>query len=163
MSLRAHSAGEALDNILTAAESVYKQAEDAGEAATKVSAAATELVEAVDSVSAVIEENTAATEQMAANSSELTQAVENIASVSEENSALRRRSLCLNRGSARPGGASLLLRCLPHGNGTGTPESRRSVLAQNKRKARSLSGNVVMKEYISSPGVGMRCYLDQWR
>ncbi len=84
---RANSAGQALDNILVAAESVYKQAEDAGEAAAKVGAAATELVEAVDSVSAVIEENTAATEEMAANSSELTQAVENIASVSEENSA----------------------------------------------------------------------------
>ncbi len=84
---RANSAGEALDNILGAAESVYKQAEEAGQAAAKVSAAATELVEAVDSVSAVIEENTAATEEMAANSSELTEAIENIASVSEENSA----------------------------------------------------------------------------
>jgi methyl-accepting chemotaxis protein len=84
---RAHSAGEVLDNILGAAESVYKQAEDAGNAAAKVSAAAAELVEAVDAVSAVIEENTAATEEMAANSTELTQAIENIASVSEENSA----------------------------------------------------------------------------
>jgi methyl-accepting chemotaxis protein len=84
---RANSAGEALDNILGAAESVYKQAEEAGQAAAKVSAAAAELVEAVDSVSAVIEENTAATEEMAANSSELTEAIENIASVSEENSA----------------------------------------------------------------------------
>jgi methyl-accepting chemotaxis protein len=85
--VRANSAGKVLDNILTAAESVYKQAEDAGQAATKVSAAASELVEAVDAVSAVIEENTAATEEMAANSTELTQAIENIASVSEENSA----------------------------------------------------------------------------
>ncbi len=84
---RANSAGEALNNILGAAESVNKQAEDAGKAAAKVSQAAAELVEAVDSVSAVIEENTAATEEMAANSSELTQAIENIASVSEENSA----------------------------------------------------------------------------
>jgi methyl-accepting chemotaxis protein len=84
---RANSAGEVLDNILGAAESVYKQAEDAGHAAAKVSAAAIELVEAVDSVSAVVEQNTAATEEMAANSSELTQAIENIASVSEENSA----------------------------------------------------------------------------
>ena len=84
---RANSAGVVLDNILTAAESVYKQAEDAGTAAAKVSAAASELVEAVDTVSAVIEENTAATEEMAANSTELTQAIENIASVSEENSA----------------------------------------------------------------------------
>ena len=85
--VRANSAGVVLDKILVAAESVYKQAEDAGNAAAKVSAAATELVEAVDSVSAVIEENTAATEEMAANSSELTQSIENIASVSEENSA----------------------------------------------------------------------------
>jgi methyl-accepting chemotaxis protein len=84
---RANSAGLVLDNILEAAESVYKQAEDAGQAASKVRAAAAELVEAVDAVSAVIEENTAATEEMAANSSELTQAIENIASVSEENSA----------------------------------------------------------------------------
>jgi methyl-accepting chemotaxis protein len=83
----ASSSGIVLDNILEAAESVYKQAEDAGKAAAKVSAAAAELVEAVDSVSAVIEENTSATEEMAANSSELTQAIENIASVSEENSA----------------------------------------------------------------------------
>ncbi|MEI8132223.1 MAG: methyl-accepting chemotaxis protein [Leptolinea sp.] len=84
---RANSAGEDLNNILGAAESVYKQAEEAGSAAAKVSAAAVELVGAVDSVSAVIEENTAATEQMAVNSSELTQSIENIASVSEENSA----------------------------------------------------------------------------
>ncbi len=84
---RAHSAGEVLDNILGAAESVYKQAEEAGNTAAKVGAAAAELVEAVDAVSAVIEENTAATEEMAANSTELTQAIENIASVSEENSA----------------------------------------------------------------------------
>jgi methyl-accepting chemotaxis protein len=85
--VRANSAGAVLDHILVAAESVYKQAEDAGNAAAKVGTAATELVEAVDSVSAVIEENTAATEEMAANSSELTQSIENIASISEENSA----------------------------------------------------------------------------
>ncbi len=85
--VRANSAGEVLNNILEAAESVYKQAEEAGSAAARVSVAAGELVGAVDSVSAVIEENTAATEQMAANSSELTQSIETIASVSEENSA----------------------------------------------------------------------------
>jgi methyl-accepting chemotaxis protein len=85
--LRANSSGEALKSILDAAESVYKQADEAGGAAARVSAAASELVGAVDSVSAVIEENTAATEEMAANASELTQQIENIASVSEENSA----------------------------------------------------------------------------
>ncbi len=84
---RANLAGRALGNILVAAESVYKQAEEAGIAASKVSGAAAELVESVDDVSAVTEENTAATEQMAVNSSELTQSIENIASVSEESSA----------------------------------------------------------------------------
>jgi methyl-accepting chemotaxis protein len=84
---RANSAGDVLENILVAADSVYHQAEEAGEAAAKVSAAALELVEAVDSVSAVIEENTAATEEMVANSTQLNLAIENIASVSEENSA----------------------------------------------------------------------------
>jgi len=84
---RAHSAGGALDNILDSAEAVYKQAEDAGQAAARVRAAADELVEAVESVSAVIEENTAATKEMSANSSELSHAMENIASISEENSA----------------------------------------------------------------------------
>ena len=84
---RANSAGVVLNNILEAAESVFKQAEEAGSAAGRVSVAAGELVGAVDSVSAVIEENTAATEQMAANSNELTRSIENIASVSEENSA----------------------------------------------------------------------------
>jgi len=84
---RANSAGKVLNSILGAAESVYKQAEEAGGTAARVSAAASELVGAVDSVSAVIEENTAATEEMAANSSELIQAIENITSISAENSA----------------------------------------------------------------------------
>ncbi|MCX6082074.1 MAG: methyl-accepting chemotaxis protein [Chloroflexi bacterium] len=85
--VRANSAGEVLNNILSAAESVYKQAEEAGGAAAKVSAAASELVGEVDSVSAVIEENTAATEEMAANSTELSQAIEDIAKISAQNSA----------------------------------------------------------------------------
>jgi methyl-accepting chemotaxis protein len=85
--VRANSAGEVLNSILGAASSVYKQAEEAGVAAGRVSAAAGELVGAVDAVSAVIEQNTAATGEMAANSNKLTEVIENIASVSEENSA----------------------------------------------------------------------------
>ena len=85
--LRANSSGDVLENILKSAESVYKQAEEAGNAAAKVSAAAAELVGSVDAVSVVVEENTAATEQMAVNSSELTLSIENIASISEESSA----------------------------------------------------------------------------
>lgn len=85
--IRANSAGDVLTNILGAAESVYKQAEEAGDAAGRVNTAAGELVGAVDSASAVIEENTAATEEMSANSDVLTQTIETIASISEENSA----------------------------------------------------------------------------
>jgi methyl-accepting chemotaxis protein len=84
---RANLAGKALDSILIVAESVYKQAEDAGNAAARVSAAATEMVEAVDAVSAVIEENSTAMDSMAENSSQLKQAVETTSSSSEENSA----------------------------------------------------------------------------
>lgn len=84
---RAHSAGQSLDSILKAAESVSKQADEAGVAAAQVSAATRELVSVVDSVSAVIDKNASATREMSANSNGLKQAVENIASVSEENSA----------------------------------------------------------------------------
>ena len=85
--LRANSAGIVLNNILEAAESVYKQADEAGKAAIQVGAAAAELVGTVESVSTIIKENTAATEEMTARSSQLTQSIENIASVSQQNSA----------------------------------------------------------------------------
>ncbi len=83
----ANQAGLALNDILSAAEAVQKQAELAGDASLRMKSASEELVAAVDSVSAVVEENTASTEQMADNSNEVTQAIESIASVSEENSA----------------------------------------------------------------------------
>ena len=85
--IRAHSAGEALDNILVTADLVYKQADEAGMAASQVSAATKELVELVEFVSTIIDESTAATKEMTVFSKELMQAVENIASVSEENNA----------------------------------------------------------------------------
>lgn len=83
----ANEAGQALNDILNAAEAVNKQALEATEASEKMKIASEALVSSVDSVSAVIEENTASTEQMAANSTEVSQAVESIASVSQENSA----------------------------------------------------------------------------
>ncbi len=85
--VKANEAGQALKDILTAAEAVYQQATQAAQAAERMGSASSQLVSAVDSVSAVVEENTAATEEMAASSSEVTRAIENIASVSEENSA----------------------------------------------------------------------------
>jgi len=85
--VRANEAGQALSNILDAAEAVKTQAEAALQATQHMSTLASELAGAADSVSAVVEENTAATEEMAAGSTEVTTAIENIASVSEENSA----------------------------------------------------------------------------
>jgi methyl-accepting chemotaxis protein len=85
--MMAEKAGDALNAIQQAAQSVNEQAEQAAAAAQQMSASANELVAAVDSVSAVIEENTAATEEMAASSAEVSQSIEAIASVSEENSA----------------------------------------------------------------------------
>ncbi len=84
---KANGAGQALNDILKAAEAVYQQADQAASASQRMNVAANELVSSMDSVSAVVEENTAATEEMAASSSEVTQSIENIASVSEENSA----------------------------------------------------------------------------
>lgn len=83
----ANQAGVALTEILTTAEAVNMQAEEAANAAKKMTAYANELVSEVDTVSRVVEKNSAATEEMTASTTEVTQAVENIASVSEENSA----------------------------------------------------------------------------
>jgi len=83
----ANQAGSALNAILTAAEEVSSQAEQASSAADEMITASNDLVMAMDSVSAVVEENTAATEEMSASSSEVSQSIEEIAAVSEENSA----------------------------------------------------------------------------
>ncbi|MHC1783862.1 MAG: methyl-accepting chemotaxis protein [Anaerolineaceae bacterium] len=83
----ANNAGESLSSILTAAEAVFRQAEQASDASQRMKQSADDLVTAVDAVSAVIEENTAATEEMSASSNEVSASIESIASVSEENSA----------------------------------------------------------------------------
>ncbi len=83
----ANQAGEALDAILNAAESVAREAEKASKASDRMITASTQLVSSMDSVSAVVEENTAATEEMSAASSEVSESIESIAAISEENSA----------------------------------------------------------------------------
>ncbi len=83
----ANESGEALAAILKAAESVYRQAEEAGKGTAKMSAASSQLVTAVDGVSVVVDQNTAATEKLAAGTTEMAKAIENIAAVSEQNSA----------------------------------------------------------------------------
>jgi len=84
---QANQAGQALNEILSAAEQVKQQVAEIAGAARQMGVLSNELVAATDSVSAVVEENTAATEEMSAGSSEVTQSIENIASVSEENAA----------------------------------------------------------------------------
>jgi methyl-accepting chemotaxis protein len=83
----ANNAGASLSSILSAAEAVFHQAEQASGAAQRMRQSADELVNAVDAVSSVVEENTAATEEMSASSHEVSGSIESIASVSEENSA----------------------------------------------------------------------------
>jgi methyl-accepting chemotaxis protein len=83
----ANEAGRSLNNILSAAEAVFSQAEQAAKGTQRMSVLADQMVSAADTVSSIIEENTASTEQMSANSAEVVQAIENIAAVSEENSA----------------------------------------------------------------------------
>ncbi len=84
---RANQSGEALQDILTAAEGVSTVVETISAAAQQMSAASSELVTAMETVSAVVEENTASTEEMAASSGEVSVAIESIASITEENSA----------------------------------------------------------------------------
>ena len=69
----AGQAGESLRTILSATESVTRQATLAATAARDMEKAVDHLVGSVDSVSAVVEENTAATEEMAASSMEVSQ------------------------------------------------------------------------------------------
>ncbi|MBP7690808.1 MAG: HAMP domain-containing protein [Anaerolineales bacterium] len=83
----ANQAGQALADILKAAEAVTAQAGLAMQATAQMTTQSNELAASMDGVSAVVEENTAATEEMAAGAGEVTGSIENIASVSEENSA----------------------------------------------------------------------------
>jgi methyl-accepting chemotaxis protein len=83
---RAGEAGKALQDILTAAEAVRQQTEQAAREAVNMHISADELVNAMESVSAVIEQNTASTEEMSANSAEVEQSIERITSLSHANS-----------------------------------------------------------------------------
>ncbi len=84
---RANMAGYVLEDISKAAESVYRQAEQAAQSAQHMHTASSELISTMDMVASVVEENTASTGEMSANSSDLSQFIETVASVSEENSA----------------------------------------------------------------------------
>jgi methyl-accepting chemotaxis protein len=84
---QANEAGQALNNILTAADAVKRQVESIAAATQQMCAATDEMVNAMETVSAIVEENTASTEEMAAGAGEVGLAIETIASVGQENSA----------------------------------------------------------------------------
>ncbi len=84
---RTSAAGQALENILQAAEGVQEQAGQAAISVEQMSRVSNDLVSAADQVSTIGEGNNAATQDMAGGSDEITRAIENIASVSEQNSA----------------------------------------------------------------------------
>lgn len=83
----ANKSGSALLNILTAAEAVQQQANQATQAALRMNTFSEELVGSVDEVAKIAEVNSMASDEMKSDSDEVTRAIENIASVSEENSA----------------------------------------------------------------------------
>jgi methyl-accepting chemotaxis protein len=83
----AGEAGEALGEILKAANLVTNQVREIAAAVENMSQATGELMSGIDSVSAVVEENTAATEELAASSNEVSAAMQSVAAVSEENAA----------------------------------------------------------------------------
>jgi methyl-accepting chemotaxis protein len=83
----AGEAGEALGEILKAANLVTSQVKEIAAAVENMSTATNELMSGIDSVSAVVEENTAATEELAASSNEVSAAMQSVAAVSEENAA----------------------------------------------------------------------------
>jgi methyl-accepting chemotaxis protein len=85
--IQANQAGQALGEILRAAEGVNCQIIEIASAAKDMEGLSNQLISATDSVSAVVEENTAATEEISAGSNEVSKLIEDITSVSEENNA----------------------------------------------------------------------------
>ena len=82
-----HQAGEVFESILSSADAVYRQAQEASGAINHVRKATSEMIGAMDQVSGVIDKNTNAIKDILSNSTTITEAIDTIASVSEENSA----------------------------------------------------------------------------
>jgi methyl-accepting chemotaxis protein len=83
----AEQAGEALKEILAAAQAAAGQGAQIASAVSQMEGASQQVVVVMDSVSAVVEESTATTQEMAASSHQVTDAIEKVAAVSEETSA----------------------------------------------------------------------------
>jgi methyl-accepting chemotaxis protein len=86
-SAQANLAGQALEEILLAAQEVNHQVAGIEGAARQMDGLSQDLVTATGAVRGVVEINLEATQAVRTGSSEVTEAIENIASVSEENSA----------------------------------------------------------------------------
>jgi methyl-accepting chemotaxis protein len=85
--VQANQAGEALQTILKAAETVNAQAEQSVAAVRLLTASSGKLTDVVEIVTQSIEQNVTATHDMTNSSEEVTGSVENIAALSEENNA----------------------------------------------------------------------------
>ena len=84
---RANQAGQALTDILKAADEVNRQVREIALAAKQMTGLSNNLIAATDNVSSIAAENSTATKEMNCSMGVITEAINNIASVSEENSA----------------------------------------------------------------------------
>jgi methyl-accepting chemotaxis protein len=84
---QANRAGDALAQILSAAQEVNHQVVQIAAAANQMKGLSNQLVSATDAVSVVADESKASTTRMGAGSEATSRMIENIASISEENSA----------------------------------------------------------------------------
>lgn len=84
---QAQDAGQRLEGILKAAESVSIQAGQAADAAEKMNLAAGNLTGVMESMANVADQNTAAADAIAENAEQVSDSMQNIASVNEENNA----------------------------------------------------------------------------
>ncbi len=83
----ARGAGQALDEILSAAQQNSQSTANIQAASAKVNELAAQVAEALRLVASVGDKNLTATQEMTASIGEVAQAMENVAAVSEENSA----------------------------------------------------------------------------
>lgn len=83
----AADAGAAIQQILSAVESVNEQIQQIASGSQDLKASGTEMTASVASIRSVVEQNTAASEEMQASSATVSQAISGIAGVAEENSS----------------------------------------------------------------------------
>ncbi len=85
--VRANSAGQALTEILRAAEAVYTQSGQAAAITQRMTGAAGELASSMTAVDEVVRQNAAATAEMASSANEVARSIVRIAAISEDNTS----------------------------------------------------------------------------